>query len=77
LNYRDFTGIRTPTFIDIEDNEEETVKQVLMIHGIDKYTIVNIESKNSYQRKKRKCKKSLKSVNLIGASNKQIKMSLN
>jgi hypothetical protein len=76
LNYKDFTGIRTPTFVDIEDNEVEIFKGLLSMHGIDKYEVVDIDPKQSVKIKRRKCKKSMKKVNLIGASSKQIKMSM-
>ena len=71
LDYGDFTGIRTPTFIDIEDDEIESIKKILTTSGIDKYKI-----EDDFKQLKRKSKKSLKRVRLIGATNKKIKLSL-
>ena len=56
INYRDYPVLRSPVFIDIEDDSIEGFKKYLEMMGIPDYTIESIEERNSVSPKIRKVK---------------------
>lgn len=77
LNYRDITGIRTPTYIDVEDQDFTSFKVFLDLYGISEkdYTIEEIQSKDKFVAGKKKTT-GLKSIHLSGARGKGVKLNL-
>jgi hypothetical protein len=76
VTFRGSTPVRTPTFIDVDDKDLDSLKMYLNILGVRKYTVNVIAPEDIKKPKQKKKKKGLKEVIITGSTNRSVKLNI-